>query len=146
MGFPRQEYWSSLPFPTPGDLPHPRIKPASFPSSCIDRQILYNSGKPHPLGHPCLQNSFCNVGSGEVKSSSGLHFPWWNHHWWQKQTPSSWLCPPGAECPSGASVTLTWQGEKKDCWLCLRRHTLLLFLLKCNRFSWTHVSLLSLCP
>ena len=27
MGFPRQEYWSRLPFPTPGDLPDPRIKP-----------------------------------------------------------------------------------------------------------------------
>ena len=23
VGFPRQEYWSGLPFPSPGDLPHP---------------------------------------------------------------------------------------------------------------------------
>ena len=30
MGFPRQEYWSALPFPTPGDLPDPGIEPASF--------------------------------------------------------------------------------------------------------------------
>ena len=29
MGFPRQEYWSELPFPSPGDLPNPGIKPAS---------------------------------------------------------------------------------------------------------------------
>ena len=29
MGFSRQEYWSGLPFPSPGDLPHPRIKPTS---------------------------------------------------------------------------------------------------------------------
>ena len=29
MGFPRQEYWSALPFPSPGDLPHPRIETAS---------------------------------------------------------------------------------------------------------------------
>ena len=29
MGFPRQEYWSALPFPSPGDLPDPRIKPGS---------------------------------------------------------------------------------------------------------------------
>ena len=29
MGFPRQEYWSRLPFPSPGDLPHPEIKPTS---------------------------------------------------------------------------------------------------------------------
>ena len=27
MGFPRQGYWSGLPFPSPGDLPDPRIKP-----------------------------------------------------------------------------------------------------------------------
>ena len=26
MEFPRQEYWSGLPFPTPGDLPNPGIK------------------------------------------------------------------------------------------------------------------------
>ena len=29
MGFSRQEYWTGLPFPPPGDLPNPRIKPAS---------------------------------------------------------------------------------------------------------------------
>ena len=29
MGFPRQEYWSRLPFPTPGDLSDPGIKPRS---------------------------------------------------------------------------------------------------------------------
>ena len=29
MGFPRQKYWSELPFPSPGDLPHPGIKPRS---------------------------------------------------------------------------------------------------------------------
>ena len=28
-GFPRQEYWSVLPFPPPGDLLDPRIKPES---------------------------------------------------------------------------------------------------------------------
>ena len=29
MGFPRQEYWSGLPFPSPGDLPHLGIEPVS---------------------------------------------------------------------------------------------------------------------
>ena len=29
MGFSRQEYWSGLPFPPPGDLPHPGIKSKS---------------------------------------------------------------------------------------------------------------------
>ena len=29
MGFSRQEYWSGLPFPPPGDLPNPGIEPGS---------------------------------------------------------------------------------------------------------------------
>ena len=41
MEFSRQEYWSGLPFPTPGNLPHPGIKPTSC-VSCIGRQILYH--------------------------------------------------------------------------------------------------------
>jgi len=30
MGFSRQEYWSGLPFPSPGYLPDPRIEPRSL--------------------------------------------------------------------------------------------------------------------
>ena len=29
MGFPRQKFWSGLPFPSPGDLPEPGIEPGS---------------------------------------------------------------------------------------------------------------------
>ena len=29
MGFFRQEYWSGLPYPSPGDLPNPGTKPRS---------------------------------------------------------------------------------------------------------------------
>ena len=29
MGFPRQEYWGGLPFPSPGDLPNLGIKPTT---------------------------------------------------------------------------------------------------------------------
>ena len=32
MEFPRQEYWSGLPFPSPGDLPNPGIRPTSLVS------------------------------------------------------------------------------------------------------------------
>ena len=35
MGFSRQEYWSGLPFPPPGDLPDPEIQPASFMSPAL---------------------------------------------------------------------------------------------------------------
>ena len=35
MEFPRQEYWSGLPFPTPGDLPSPGIEPMSLAYAAI---------------------------------------------------------------------------------------------------------------
>ena len=38
MGFSRQEYWSGLPFPSPGDFPYPGIEPGS-PASLADALI-----------------------------------------------------------------------------------------------------------
>ena len=35
MGFSRQEYWSGLPCPPPGDLPDPGIKPTSLMSPAL---------------------------------------------------------------------------------------------------------------
>ena len=35
MGFSRQEHWSGLPFPSPGDLLHPGIEPASLTSPSL---------------------------------------------------------------------------------------------------------------
>ena len=35
IGFFRQEYWSGLPFPSPGDLPFPGIKPVSLMSPAL---------------------------------------------------------------------------------------------------------------
>ena len=45
MGFSRQEYWSGLPFPSPGDLPNPGIKPVS-PSLKADALTSEPPGKP----------------------------------------------------------------------------------------------------
>ena len=42
MEFSKQEYWSGLLFPSPGDLPHPRIKPLSPASPELIVVILYN--------------------------------------------------------------------------------------------------------
>ena len=36
MGFSRQEYWSGLPCPPPGDLPDPGIKPESLMSPALE--------------------------------------------------------------------------------------------------------------
>ena len=46
MGFSRQEYWSGLPFPSPGDLPNPGIEPGS-PVSQADALSSEPPGKPH---------------------------------------------------------------------------------------------------
>ena len=45
MGFSRQEYWSGLPFPSPGDLPDPGIKPGS-PALQADVLTFEPPGKP----------------------------------------------------------------------------------------------------
>ena len=45
MEFSRQEYWSRLPFPSPGDLPDSRIKPGS-PALQTDSLLSEPSGKP----------------------------------------------------------------------------------------------------
>ena len=45
MGFPRQEYWSGLPFPSLEDLPDPGIEPAS-PALQVDSLPLNHQGKP----------------------------------------------------------------------------------------------------
>ena len=71
MELSRQESWSRLPFPTPGDLPDPRIKPTSLVSpaltsrprkpgqisvSSVSRSVVSNSLRPHESQHarpPC---------------------------------------------------------------------------------------------
>ena len=40
MGFLRQEYWSGLPFPPPGDLPDPGIEPTSPVSPALQADSL----------------------------------------------------------------------------------------------------------
>ena len=49
MGFSRQEYWSGLPFPSPGDLPNPGIEPGS-PALQTDALPSEPLGK--PIGPP----------------------------------------------------------------------------------------------
>ena len=46
MGFPRQEYWSGLLFPSPGDLPHPGIK---FASPALQADSLQTEPPEKPL-------------------------------------------------------------------------------------------------
>ena len=59
MGFPKQEYWSSLPFPSPGDLSEPGIEPMS--SVLAGTEPLYLPGtifttEPPGGDHPMVNN------------------------------------------------------------------------------------------
>ena len=48
MGFSRQEYWSGLPCPPPGDLPDPAIKPGSSARSeglCLNHIFSLSQGR-----------------------------------------------------------------------------------------------------
>ena len=48
MGFSKEEYWSGLPFPSPGDLPNPEIEPGS-PALQADSLPSELPGKPEGL-------------------------------------------------------------------------------------------------
>ena len=50
MGFSRQENWSGVPFPSPGDLPDPGIEPRS-PALWADALTSEPPGKPQLLKH-----------------------------------------------------------------------------------------------
>ena len=56
MEFSRQEYWSGLPFPSPGDLSNPGIKPTSFVSLALADRFFTTlpPGKPLTLLRWCL--------------------------------------------------------------------------------------------
>ena len=50
MGFPRQEYWSGLSFPYPGDLSDPGIEPASHVAPALAGKFLTTE----PTGSPVV--------------------------------------------------------------------------------------------
>ena len=55
-GFSRQEYWSGLPFPSPGDLPDPGIEPGD----CIAGRFVYHWRLPEkPARLRSYYSSYC---------------------------------------------------------------------------------------
>ena len=57
VGFSRQEYWSGLPFPTPGDLPNPGIEPRS-PALQADALPSEPQGKLMVINGNCFISGF----------------------------------------------------------------------------------------
>ena len=71
MGFPRQEYWSGLPVPSPGDLLDPGIEPTSFaladgflttqpPGKPVQRIRKNRSKCPQLRFHKCSHFAICS--------------------------------------------------------------------------------------
>ena len=69
MGFPRQEYWSGLPFPSPGDLADPGLKP---PSSALAGGFF--TTKPPRKAYPGVHNSNYMESTNIVTEAGGLFF------------------------------------------------------------------------
>ena len=64
VGFSRQEYWSALPFPLPGDLPDPGIE-LMAPAKQVDSLLLSHWGSPHSREEWApIQYSWCPYEKG----------------------------------------------------------------------------------
>ena len=64
VGFSWQEYWSGLPFPSPGDLPDPGIEPGS---PALEADALTSE----PPGKPSIGDCNAKVGSQETPGVTG---------------------------------------------------------------------------
>ena len=77
MGFSRQEYWSGLPFPSPGDLPNPGIEPGS-PVLQADCVLSEPPGKPHSreriLAIPTREEKYPLVGEELYQDEKELRY------------------------------------------------------------------------
>ena len=65
MGFSRQEYWSGLPFPSPGDLPDPGIESGSL---ALQADTLTSEPPGKPLNSPINHNTQSPKTSTRVKA------------------------------------------------------------------------------
>ena len=60
MEFSKQDYWSGLPCPTPGDLPDPEIKPTSLTFLTLASRLFSTSARwEDPYMAPVYLNYFC---------------------------------------------------------------------------------------
>ena len=74
--FSRQEYWSGLPFPTPGDLPDPGIKPPSLALPALAGRFFSTSTTWE--AHISLQEPKLWLYSVVSKERNTLGLPWWH--------------------------------------------------------------------
>ena len=72
MGFPRQEYWTGLPFSSPGDLPDPGIEPKS---PVLQAEALTSMNTHRHTGIYCRSMTLCNCGSWSSSMCKSVIFP-----------------------------------------------------------------------
>ena len=53
MGMSRQEYWSGLPLPTPGDFPDPGLKPTSPAPPALAGRLFTTAPPGKPFHYDC---------------------------------------------------------------------------------------------
>ena len=63
LGFSRQEYWSGLLFPAPGDLPNPGIKPVSLLSPALSGEFFTTCATWEVQWHNKDKSVFFTLGS-----------------------------------------------------------------------------------
>ena len=101
MGFSRQEYWSGLPFPSPGDLPNPGIKPGS-PALQADSLPTEPWGKPSK----CLNTGKEKEGKCRKNCNGGLP-----SHLTQGESAQVFLCN-AQRCSLQWMMSVLWSPKK----------------------------------
>ena len=98
MGFSRQEYWSGLLCPPPGDLPDPGIKPTSLPSPALTGGFFTTgtTWRPRLLKVPVLMPGRCFPAPVFSAVSSRLEIPFPCPY--QVHSPVTHLSLPSVSC------------------------------------------------
>ena len=90
MGFSRQEYWSGVPFPSPGDLPGPGTEPVSLMPPALASRFFTTSAAseappPHTRTWLCLcfaqiSLAFHSMSIDLKQEATSFQFPYWHKH------------------------------------------------------------------
>ena len=80
MGFPRQEYWSGLPFPSPGDLPDPgtELESLHWQVDSLPLSLQGSPGEEHSRsnsvweGPGCKHSTYMSVSEHEKEEVEGI--------------------------------------------------------------------------
>ena len=106
MGFSRQEHWSGLPLPFPGDLPHPGIEPRS---PALGADSLPSEPPRKPLAK--LKYTEANLLHVAASCSPVVSMYWDTVLFLWAQSPSSILCYPGDDVSAGCCVCQCGRGR-----------------------------------